>query len=288
MAQWKQTHASRLIAAVSECSDYAHIQQTYTNLRECIGAHFFHDDSEIITTYDKPTQSRTPREGAFSGELMETAIRSGNFEEADRILNLLYNDLDDMSYSIKQIRAYATEAFLSLIRRTCPQNLPDFFDDAFRIMNGDSLNRIIQIFRESIHRVMEKGDARRDISKNPMVKRVEEIVEQEIGNEELSLNYIAKKYLFISSTYMGKLFTAEKGERFSHYVTEKRMKFAKELLVTQPHMRIQDVSVKVGYGYATQYFSRVFKQKTGYTPSEYREKFCFDSIENTEEKREEK
>lgn len=72
----------------------------------------------------------------------------------------------------------------------------------------------------------------------------------------------------VSYSYLKKLFVSQYGIPPSRYVIQKRMEYAKTLLLT-PELSVTDVSRHVGYS-SVYYFSRVFREETGMTPSEYR------------------
>ena len=92
-----------------------------------------------------------------------------------------------------------------------------------------------------------------------------------LKNENLSLRWLAGTILYTNVDYLGKLFKKETGKNFSHYVMEKRMEMAKDLIIEGKKDRIYEVAEKVGYGSNSQYFSQVFKKYTGVSPLEYRE-----------------
>lgn len=97
------------------------------------------------------------------------------------------------------------------------------------------------------------------------------IIDENIENENLSLRWLAGTILYTNVDYLGKLFKKETGKNFSHYVMEKRMEMAKDLIIEGKKDRIYEVAEKVGYGSNSQYFSQVFKKYTGVSPLEYRE-----------------
>ena len=53
-----------------------------------------------------------------------------------------------------------------------------------------------------------------------------------------------------------------------------RIKTAKQLLASRGLDKIQDVAQEVGLGNNPQYFSQLFKKKTGMTPSAYITQVC--------------
>jgi len=97
------------------------------------------------------------------------------------------------------------------------------------------------------------------------------------------LEYVDEHYLSIESVesvaekfgynyaYLSRLFKKKVGESMNRYITEKKIKLAKELLTSHPDMSLTEVSEMCGYN-DYRYFSRVFKAETGKAPSEYANK----------------
>lgn len=106
------------------------------------------------------------------------------------------------------------------------------------------------------------------------------------GNVEVRLlEYVDENYLTIESVesvaeefgynyaYLSRLFKKKVGESMNRYITEKKMKFARELLAKNSDMTLLEISEMCGY-HDYRYFSRVFKAETGETPGEYRSRIC--------------
>lgn len=88
--------------------------------------------------------------------------------------------------------------------------------------------------------------------------------------EDINISNLAKKLGF-TSAYFSKLFNTYENCAPSKYLTNIRINSAKNLLAnTQLH--INEVGRSVGYDNQF-YFSRIFKNNTGYTPSAYRNKY---------------
>ena len=73
--------------------------------------------------------------------------------------------------------------------------------------------------------------------------------------------------VWLSPSYFSHLFKQTMGIGYNEYLTELRIRQAKRMLVQ--NVSISDIAVSVGFRDA-RYFSNIFQQKTGYTPSEYR------------------
>ena len=85
--------------------------------------------------------------------------------------------------------------------------------------------------------------------------------------EDLALGDIAG-HCGISPTYLSRIFAQEKGKGILEYLTDMRIRHAKELLA-DTNGKIYEIAAEVGYSDAV-YFNKVFKRNTGMTPKEYR------------------
>lgn len=90
---------------------------------------------------------------------------------------------------------------------------------------------------------------------------------EEHYQESLTLQSLATKF-YISDSYFSRIFKQHTGKNFIEYVTDYRMKIAKDLL-EYSLMKTNEVSMAVGYT-DQRYFSQIFKKHVGMTPSLYR------------------
>lgn len=87
--------------------------------------------------------------------------------------------------------------------------------------------------------------------------------------KDISVKSVADS-LFISESYLSRLFKNEVGQTFGDYITYYRMKKACEFL-KKPNGKIYEVANLIGYK-DQRYFSVIFKKLVGVTPKEFREK----------------
>ncbi len=85
--------------------------------------------------------------------------------------------------------------------------------------------------------------------------------------QDIRMEYISNE-VCISKDYIGKLFKQKTGCNFNDFVTKVKMEHAKYLISTG-ELKNYEVSEKLGYS-KPDYFSRLFKKYTGYTPSEFK------------------
>ena len=101
-----------------------------------------------------------------------------------------------------------------------------------------------------------------------IVRMIKQYVRENIADSSLSLKRISETTLFMNADYVSKVFARKTGEKFSSYVSRKRIELAKALLAAGS-ARISHVAEQAGFGNDIQYFSRIFKKTTGMTPSEF-------------------
>lgn len=89
-------------------------------------------------------------------------------------------------------------------------------------------------------------------------------------NMPLSLKEISE-YVGMNENYFSDYFKKYTTLSFKQYQTDLRIRHAKQMLLDKQYT-MDDISDAVGY-IDVKYFSRVFKQVTGITPSEYRKKY---------------
>lgn len=108
---------------------------------------------------------------------------------------------------------------------------------------------------------------------NPLIRSIRKSIYENITDPELSLSWISKNVLYMNEEYLGRVFLKETGEKFSAFVLRTRIEMAKKLMESTNDLKIYEISQMTGFPEDAQYFSRIFKSITQYTPSQYRQKF---------------
>ena len=108
-------------------------------------------------------------------------------------------------------------------------------------------------------------------SKVLLIQQVKEYL-QENYTQRITLNSAAA-LVYLTPTYLSKLFAEVEGMGFSEYLSALRIQHAKEALLDY-HRRIYEIAAQVGYQ-DVKHFMKVFKKQVGMTPREYRESHLF-------------
>ena len=174
----------------------------------------------------------------------------------------------------KDISVYKTlQGVLLTILTTVKQksNFPEEFMDTYQELTAE-LNKcsryydILNLLPEKLTAGIIKYQKDDDTEGSLIMKRVLEYIS---GNFDKPLKLEdAAEQVYISPAYLGIMFKKETGKNFTTYLTDLRMKRAKELLL-DVRINVNEISYKVGYN-NVRYFSRIFKENVGVTPKEYR------------------
>ncbi len=99
---------------------------------------------------------------------------------------------------------------------------------------------------------------------------------------DITLSDVAKA-TYVNPSYLSRVFNKELNCHFRSYLNNMRIDTSKDLLA-DPKLSIADICSQVGFGDQS-HFNRVFKQKEGITPGQYRRKLMKQAVMQTMEKR---
>lgn len=100
-----------------------------------------------------------------------------------------------------------------------------------------------------------------------VILRAKRFIQDNYSNPELTLGSVAG-YVGLNEKYFSSRFTKEAGNTFSNYLTEVRIRKARELM-DQTDLKIYEISQSVGYN-SVEHFTRVFKKVCQISPSMYK------------------
>jgi two-component system response regulator YesN len=129
----------------------------------------------------------------------------------------------------------------------------------------------VEQFRNRLQEILIGALTYRDSQANHqhglMLQQVHDYIDQHFMDANLSLNEVAGQ-VSLSPSHFSTVFSQETGQTFKEYLTEVRIKRAKELLRSTT-LRSFEISYQIGYS-DPHYFSYVFRKHTGLSPKEYR------------------
>lgn len=160
-------------------------------------------------------------------------------------------------------------------------------DFLIKPIDDDDLDAALKSTCEAVHdkqRIHKIQDKMNDISDSRVMLFKEYLLDEKKDNDyvALAVKHISANYqkdisvksvadgLFISESYLSRLFKNTVGQTFGDYLTYYRIKKACELL-KKPNGKIYEVANLIGYK-DQRYFSMIFKKLVGVTPKEFRER----------------
>ena len=130
-------------------------------------------------------------------------------------------------------------------------------------------DEMLDWFRGQMDRIVGSMLEIRENSKHDTIERAKRYIDEHLA-DDLSLQTLAA-HLNMSPSGLSLMFKEVTGTTYIKYMTRLRMERAKQLLAEG--RKVGEVSEMVGY-YTYRHFTDVFKQQTGMTPGQYREKFA--------------
>lgn len=107
------------------------------------------------------------------------------------------------------------------------------------------------------------------LSQNPAIIKIKKYINDNL-HRKISLREIAA-ITFYNPAYCDIFFKKHTGETLINYILNQKINEAKRLL-REGTLKVKDIALAVGYE-DNNYFSRLFKEKTDYTPLEYKKLF---------------
>jgi two-component system response regulator YesN len=206
---------------------------------------------------------------------VENYLRSGVKEGFDEFFNTFIRPLGESALKSYLIKNYilidvilATAKFINELGGDIDQAVSEINSIESVLMN---INTIEQL-REQLYTILVSALVFRDnlaIHQYAGISRqAKDYIEKHYTDPELSLNQVAT-HVNLSPSYFSVVFSQEVSQTFKEYLTEIRIKKAKELLRTT-NLKSAEIPFRIGYS-DPHYFSYVFKKKTGLSPTEFRQ-----------------
>ncbi len=256
--------------ALSEPDGITQARSLYQETLQSLNYRFYLGEGGLITRKD--TGARGPEATGhfdFEEEKLTMPVQSGHREEAEQALSQLMDELMRAKLDIHVTKTYVIQQFVSLLRLGDPQQINRYYGRLSELVGMNTLQAIQELLENTVREIVQYHYERNVVKHTSIVRKVIDIVNEQLGNSELSLNQVAGEMLYMNADYLGKLFKKETGEKFSNYVVKARVKKAMELWAANPEIKIFEMAEMLGFGDNPQYFSQVFKKQMGCTPSEY-------------------
>lgn len=252
----------------------ARAYESYASAVSLMQSSFFFDSGTLFTPGSKAgnrfDKAGLVREDNWVSGLSEAVLSKnrnagrelllGLYENFYRRQDIFPHEAKDLYYKLFMVLEDCRQQ-LKLAPAVEPENAMKFLESCF------SLKELHQKLLQKTELLFEAAQSY--VPENSTVFFIKDYIHSHYSDEALSVRDIGRQ-VFLSASYVCTYFKNETGQTINQYLTDFRMKKAKELLA-DPRNQISDISCKVGYSNGN-YFSKSFKKLTGLSPSEYREK----------------
>lgn len=205
-------------------------------------------------------------------------IQQGDLKNIDAVVRLFLSDsTGHLSDDPRRNYQYLFVAAITLITRLCIEgglepetayNLSDLYIQKMDLIT--TTDGVIALFRTMATDFTKRMAAleKEKVYSKPIVKCFDYIYDhlhEIISIEDLSEN------VELSPSYLSTLFKKETGQTIAAYIRNKRIEAAKNMLKYSEYTYL-DISNILAFN-SHSHFISVFKQSTGFTPREYRQKY---------------
>jgi two-component system response regulator YesN len=225
-------------------------------------------NNRLINAVDKADLLKVDRAA------VENFLRRGAKEDFDSFFNTYIRPLGETALTSYLIKNYifvdvvlATVKLVNDLGGDIDQVVPELESIETTLASIKTIEQL----REQVYRILTSTLAFRDhhTSSRYMgtIQQAKDYIDHHYMEPELSLNEVAA-HVNLSPSHFSVIFSKEASQTFKEYLTEIRIKKAKEYLRTTA-LRSADISYQVGYS-DPHYFSHVFRKVTGLSPNEFR------------------
>lgn len=197
-------------------------------------------------------------------------IQGNQLGDMDAYINGLQAYFKDRQLGMSEV-VYLWNQAVGILINACAEQLKDMELDFLnyaeikeRFEHFESLcsflHDVLVSIRQGTNRSLHEGDILSHFNK--MVAYIDGHYEQKLYLKDLSAQF------YINQVYCCQLFKKNLGKTFSEYVSELRIKKARELL-KKTDLSIEEIAIQTGY-VEYYYFNKVFKKHCGITPSKFR------------------
>jgi two-component system response regulator YesN len=205
---------------------------------------------------------------------VENYLRCGVKEGFDEFFDAFIRPLGETALKSYLIKNYifvdivlATAKLVSELGGDIDQVVPELDSIETMLTNIKTVEQL----RQQAYKILVSALAFRDNQTNSpytgIIRQAKDYIAHHYMDTELSLNEVAAQ-VNLSPSHFSAVFSQETCTTFKEYLTEIRIKKAKELLRTTTQ-KSAEISYQVGYS-DPHYFSYVFRKNTGLSPTEFR------------------
>jgi two-component system response regulator YesN len=259
-----------ITVAVSNSGKIDKLRVLYKGSLEILTHRFYLGEGSIITHLDIASTARQQENVEFNHEDLVLGMQSGNVERVEHYMKQFFGRLKRHQHDIDGVKSYIFDLYMIVIRESVESAVEERLKKTAMLQSLSTLDQIEAFVRNSAVESARRVYDLHNQSQNQLIRRMLQYIHEHLNDESMSLVKLANDVLFMNTEYLGRLFRKETGEKFTNYLVHARIEKAKQLIEHADEVKISDIAEQVGFGNNPQYFSQVFKKRTGSSPTEYK------------------
>jgi two-component system response regulator YesN len=272
---YKSYYRLELFMGVSGAGGFKDIRSMYKEVHDVLRYRFYFTEGCMLTPDDVQVTTKVAWQVDLNGyfEAIASSVKAGDVSDVTYRLQSLLDIFEKHRMEINEVKSHCMELYMIVIRQGKQPPPSDKMFQVIKFQELDTLHATFEFLRSVSEEMAISNYQESSTNQNKMITSVLRIVDEHLGNPELSLTWIGKELLYMNVDYLGRLFSKETGVKFSQFVLERRMEQAIRLIEQAVDIKVYEISKLTGFREDTQYFSKVFKKYTGFTPSEYKRNY---------------
>jgi two-component system response regulator YesN len=211
------------------------------------------------------------KENGLLMQQLEEAFNIRNLQDIRLYLDRIESKFSEGLYNIKDAFIFYNTVIGFLKKANYDENKVDFLYDYKQLFDlFGQVQNMMEYLKELLeHYLGLYHPYSAEMVKNDYFRNILYYINQNYL-KSISLQDISEKFT-VNPSYISQLFKKETGINYIDYLTKLRISYACELL-KKTDLTVSIISEKTGYNDCF-YFTKIFKKKTGNTPSQYRRQY---------------
>ncbi|NMA65187.1 MAG: helix-turn-helix transcriptional regulator [Clostridiaceae bacterium] len=251
---------------------YDNIHKSYSEAISSLGYRYTVGTNRIIFINDiEPHRHHTLIFNKEKELRLLACIKANDKDDIIKMVDTLIKDASNRA-GIEQLKNYVICIIICIIREaeSIGLNTEELqqLGDIRKILDLNTVKQLQDVVLNLCFSLMENISQSRQNNCSAAIEKVKCYIHEHYSDCNISVGAVSQ-HLKLSPSYFRAIFKKETGTTFINYLTDLRMKKAKNLIAST-NMKNYEIAEAVGYS-DPYYFSYCFKKHFNMSPSEYRE-----------------
>ncbi len=265
------------IACGNEYKNPMHLYHSYEEARRLLSLQFYFDQGKVCHYADYPdlfnkdiiNELKVP----FEEEELSKDSLQFIYSEVENQLNM-FKEKGIFPLYYKLTLLYVLLKMIKYFERDEQEQFKSFIQQSEKLISSESVDEVLAQMKEFLSQI---SDVATFSSQHIVIDRALAYINDHF-NQQITLEQVAEE-INRSPYYFSHLFRKVMNMTFVEYITQTRIKKAKELLLGDD-LTISEISSGIGYQ-DPNYFSRVFKAICGVSPKQWKTQKKLEKTKNT-------